>query len=348
MKYFLIITSILLWCMTIAVANNTPYPCTHFPNVTCQVPEARSFQKIGQKYYLIGKSKVSWFHSLQLCRRFGGDLVSIESSEEMDALSSYLKSKGHDGNDGFWTSGNDFVVNHHFVSLTSGMPLSFTAWSPGQPDLPESQGSMSTLAWCQFSFELLFRMKYFLFIISTLSLCICISLAHDILYPYKPTLDVTCVVSESKTYQRIGRKYYFIGKSKVTWFDSLHLCRRFGGDLALIESAEEMDTLSSHLKSKGYDGNAWFWTAGNDLVVNHHFMSVTNGLPMPFTSWSAGQPDYPGVEHCVHLWLRDGEFRMNNWVCTEKAYYMCQRQNDTRCSEDVYRNIIDVRSSASP
>ncbi|KAL7731036.1 hypothetical protein ACLKA6_014254 [Drosophila palustris] len=174
-------------------------------------------------------------------------------------------------------------------------------------------------------------MKQFLILI--LATCLFSELRAEIPYePFKPNLDVTCVVSETKTFSRIGQKYYIIGRSKVTWFDSLHLCRRFGGDLALIESAEEMDTLSSYLKSKGYDGSSWFWTAGNDLVVNHNFMSVTNGLPLAFTSWSAGQPDLPGVEHCIHLWLIDGEFRMNNRACTEKAYYICQRQNNTRCN----------------
>ncbi|KAM8704084.1 hypothetical protein ACLKA7_008659 [Drosophila subpalustris] len=172
-------------------------------------------------------------------------------------------------------------------------------------------------------------MKYFITLILALSLFG--QLIAEVPEPYKPSIDVTCAISESQTYTRIGRKYYFIGKSKVSWFDSLHLCRRFGGDLVLIESAEEMDVITSYLKSQGYDGNAWFWTAGNDLAMTNNFISVTNGLPLPFTNWSPGQPDV-AIEHCMHLWLRDGQFQMNNWLCTEKAYYICQRQNNARCS----------------
>ncbi|XP_034485024.1 C-type lectin 37Db-like [Drosophila innubila] len=166
--------------------------------------------------------------------------------------------------------------------------------------------------------------------IAIFSLCVCFSQPFNLNYPNGATTQVTCDKSETQSYLRIGEKYYFLGKNKVNWFDSAHLCRQFGGDLALIESAEEMEAISTALKN-GHTEHDWFWISGNDLVETHKFASITNGLPLAFTSWSAGQPDYPGKEQCMHLWLRDGAFRMNNWVCTEKAYYLCQRQNYTRC-----------------
>ncbi|XP_064551028.1 C-type lectin 37Db-like [Drosophila montana] len=157
------------------------------------------------------------------------------------------------------------------------------------------------------------------------------TLAYDINYPSKPAVDVKCDSAETRKYIRISEKYYFIERSKVNWFEAAHTCRRFGGDLALIESADEMNNISKYLASQ--DINGWFWISGNDLITNHQFMSLANGLPLSFTSWSVGQPDYPGVEHCVHLWFRDSAFRMNNWVCTEKANFLCQRQNYTRCRD---------------
>jgi len=143
-------------------------------------------------------------------------------------------------------------------------------------------------------------------------------------------LTVTCDKGETQTYQRIGEKYYFLGKTKVSWFESAHLCRQFGGDLALIESAEEMKAISTFLKIE-HSVNDWFWISGNDLVQTFNFVSITNGLPLAFTAWSGSQPDLPGREQCMHLWLVGPDFLMNNWICTEKAYYLCQRQNYTRC-----------------
>lgn len=142
---------------------------------------------------------------------------------------------------------------------------------------------------------------------------------------------VTCDSGDSETYERIGQKYYFTGLAKVTWFDAAQLCRRYGGDLALIESGQEMEDISNYLTSQGHDAKAWFWISGNDLVTTHQFMSITNGLALTYTAWSSGQPDFPGVEQCMHLWLREGSFKMNNWKCNEKAHYLCQRQNYTRC-----------------
>ncbi|KAH8409730.1 hypothetical protein KR222_002854, partial [Zaprionus bogoriensis] len=133
------------------------------------------------------------------------------------------------------------------------------------------------------------------------------------------------------TFTRIGQKYYYVSQEKVSWFAAAHYCRRIGGDLVLIETPEEMSAISTYLIGQGHNENKWFWISGNDLVTTHQFTSLTNGLPLPFTAWSGGQPDFPGKEQCVHLWLREGSFKMNNWVCTEKAFFLCQRQNYTRC-----------------
>ncbi|XP_034485953.1 C-type lectin 37Db-like [Drosophila innubila] len=162
------------------------------------------------------------------------------------------------------------------------------------------------------------------------ALCVCSTQALNLNYPNGATTQVTCDKGETQSYQRIGEKYYFLGEKMSTWFESAHLCRQFGGDLALIESAKEMDAISTFLKNRRYE-NIRIWTSGNDLVEIHKFASLTNGLPLSFTSWSVGQPDNPGIERCVHLWFKDGAFRMNNWDCPGKAFYLCQRQNYTRC-----------------
>ncbi|EDW15387.1 uncharacterized protein Dmoj_GI24801 [Drosophila mojavensis] len=165
-----------------------------------------------------------------------------------------------------------------------------------------------------------------------LGVCLYSALAYNFNYPSDPEITVTCDDGEIHNYVRIGEKYYFHGGSKVTWFQAAHICRRFGGDLALIESAEEMQILSDYLADA--DRHAWYWISGNDLVSVHKFMSITNGQPLKFFSWSGGQPDFPGVEQCMHLWFRDSAFRMNNWKCLEKADFLCQRQNMTRCSDN--------------
>ncbi|XP_030246817.1 C-type lectin 37Db-like [Drosophila navojoa] len=132
-----------------------------------------------------------------------------------------------------------------------------------------------------------------------LAVCLYSALAYNFNYPSQPKISVICDGSEIHKYERVGEKYYFRGGSRVTWFEAAHICRQFGGDLALIESQEEMNILSNYLLN--FDITAHYWISGNDLVVPHDFMSITNGLPLKFFSWSDGQPDEPGVEQCLHF-----------------------------------------------
>lgn len=186
----------------------------------------------------------------------------------------------------------------------------------------------------------------------TIALCLYFALAIDLNYPSTTSVKgnilcwlkskaithdipniilVSCASKDSETYIRIGQKYYFKGLRKVNWFDAAQICRRFGGDLALFETAEELKLLSDYLLNEGTNGNNWYWISGNDLVETHKFTSITSGLPLPYLAWSVGQPDNPNVERCVHLWYKEGSFKMNNYECTKGAYFLCQRQNYTRC-----------------
>ncbi|KAH8409866.1 hypothetical protein KR222_011601, partial [Zaprionus bogoriensis] len=140
-----------------------------------------------------------------------------------------------------------------------------------------------------------------------------------------------CPLTFNTTFTRIGQKYYYISDDKANWFAAAHTCRKLGGDLALIESAEEMHAISAYLIGKAYNNTHFFWISGNDLETISKFMSITNGLPLTYFAWSAGQPDVLGLEQCIHIWLQEGSFKMNNWLCGQRAYFICQRQTHTRC-----------------
>ncbi|XP_017846247.1 C-type lectin 37Db-like [Drosophila busckii] len=164
-----------------------------------------------------------------------------------------------------------------------------------------------------------------------LAVCLLSGLAQSLHCPTRPDINVTCDKSGTQKYTLIGNKYYFASESKVNWIEAVHTCRRYGGDLATIENAAEMHAISTYLIGQHYDANHWLWISGNDLVTVRNFSSIATGMPLTYFNWSAGQPDYPNLEHCIHLWLKGAEFKMNNWQCNEKAYYLCERQNDARC-----------------
>ncbi|XP_030385654.1 C-type lectin 37Db-like [Scaptodrosophila lebanonensis] len=149
------------------------------------------------------------------------------------------------------------------------------------------------------------------------------------------------------SFVKIGQKYYFIRKEtrKTNWFNAQNECLTMGGHLASIESAEEMEALSKYLMAKGYTKNDWFWVAGNDLGNNREFKSIATGKHLPYFNWSDKQPDNKGgTEHCIHLWLRDDEFSMNDWACTQKAHAICEKPYKCDCFLNTGgETIIDVR-----
>ncbi|KNC23257.1 hypothetical protein FF38_04176 [Lucilia cuprina] len=97
-----------------------------------------------------------------------------------------------------------------------------------------------------------------------------------------------------------------------------------GGSLASIDSQNEMSALSNYLIDK-YPLDRWWWLSGSDTDSEGDFYWYKNGERISYADWSAGQPDnYGGHENCVHLWYIKPKYQMNDWVCHEKAYYVCE------------------------
>ncbi|XP_034115447.1 C-type lectin 37Db-like [Drosophila albomicans] len=121
-------------------------------------------------------------------------------------------------------------------------------------------------------------------------------------------------------------KSYRIMSERATWIESVHYCRRMGGELVVIESQDELNRLSNYLQNQGYGESDLFWTSGNDYISRGKFYSITTGNLLPFTEWCRGQPDnYGGNERCVHLYFQDGSYKMNDLVCEDKAKAICER-----------------------
>ncbi|XP_065364341.1 C-type lectin 37Da-like [Calliphora vicina] len=123
---------------------------------------------------------------------------------------------------------------------------------------------------------------------------------------------------------RVDHKFYYFGQSKVSWYNAFLVCRTLGGYLASLETAEEFATLSNYLIDK-YPLDRWWWLSGSDQDSEGIFSWYNTGEPVKYADWSAGQPDnMGGNEDCVHLWHVANKYQMNDWICKQKAYYICQ------------------------
>lgn len=102
-----------------------------------------------------------------------------------------------------------------------------------------------------------------------------------------------------------------------------------------------MLTLSTYLVSKGYNNGELFWISANDLESEGRFKWLSNGLPMIYTSWSAGQPDnFKGKEHCVELWRKKDQFLMNDRNCYKVSHFICEVPLPKKISYSAWQKII--------
>ena len=77
-------------------------------------------------------------------------------------------------------------------------------------------------------------------------------------------------------------------------------------------------------------GHEHFWISGTDQGEEGRFFWLSNGRPITFTNWNAGEPnnfEYENgeLEHCMELWDRDGKgMKWNDSPCSFETYFVCQ------------------------
>uniref|UniRef100_A0AAG5D6U7 C-type lectin domain-containing protein n=1 Tax=Anopheles atroparvus TaxID=41427 RepID=A0AAG5D6U7_ANOAO len=129
---------------------------------------------------------------------------------------------------------------------------------------------------------------------------------------------------------KLGEKRYYLSIFfKANWFKALQYCRFHGMQLASIQTQEENDRLEKYVKDYGL-ATEHFWTSGTDLAEEGSFFWVSNGRPLSFTNWNAGEPNnfrYENgeEEHCLELWNRDGKgLKWNDTPCSFETYFICE------------------------
>lgn len=139
-----------------------------------------------------------------------------------------------------------------------------------------------------------------------------------------------CVVFVSST-----KKYYVFKINKLNWHAAAQDCLSRGLQLATITSSAEQTDLEDVLKGSNV-GNNWLWTSGTDQGEEGNFFWMSTGKPIIYSKWSRPQPDNAGGrENCVHIWMSNGVYTWNDWLCEKKLYYICEDKPDAQ-------NVINI------
>lgn len=97
-----------------------------------------------------------------------------------------------------------------------------------------------------------------------------------------------------------------------------------GGNLASINSKNDLKTLSSYLKSNFESARLW-WLSGSDLESEGDFFWYSTGRRIEYAFWSSNQPDNnSNEEHCVYLQYGSSNYEMRDGKCAWKMYFICE------------------------
>uniref|UniRef100_A0A1A9Z5C4 C-type lectin domain-containing protein n=1 Tax=Glossina pallidipes TaxID=7398 RepID=A0A1A9Z5C4_GLOPL len=108
----------------------------------------------------------------------------------------------------------------------------------------------------------------------------------------------------------------------VTWCKANDICHTMNGYLTSIENESEMNAITEYLKTNLLNAPPW-WVPGNDLASEGNYVWANTGTPMNYSPWTDGQPDNSKrSENCVHVWLYDHEYKMNDWGCRREDWHL--------------------------
>nr|XP_014351904.1 PREDICTED: C-type mannose receptor 2-like [Latimeria chalumnae] len=236
--------------------------------------------RIVGKYVLVEKN-LTWDRAQDYCRFHYRDLISVNSSQEIKTLISQLQDLSA------WLVwiGLRRNPNNNTLLWSSGDPVNFTNWSPGQPN--NAYDSQHCAA---------------------------------ILYNSSRWHDTSCTenrsfVCFSETPNSAGRQYHFIQEEK-TWFEALEICRENYTDLVSVHSQQEMEKIRNVSGTIqfwiGLYHNVWQWSNGDPAPFQNWNTGEPNNV--------GNAENCVGMRI-----RNPGVGKWNDSRCSEETYFLCYR-----------------------
>ncbi|KPU73553.1 uncharacterized protein Dana_GF26677 [Drosophila ananassae] len=256
---------ILIILIVIIVVSSSTSLGTYLRTPRAPQPQQRicggNFTAIGSKCYYIEKDNAQeWLSAIYQCSRMGGHLASIESVQELDAISKELKSN-----------------SEYFVEKT---------YIPGRHGLGENRQIEPGL---QKNITGTWNYSYECTVINSSGRTGTAMGYLNRLFVCEKNEEPTQEQKQNiiKYYKKIGEKYYYIENSDpAQWNIAFHVCKDWGGHLATPRNELELINLSKILEP-----GIQYLIDLNDYLEEGQFMSVTTGLKNNYVSWAAGEPN---------------------------------------------------------
>ncbi|XP_037048504.1 C-type lectin mannose-binding isoform-like [Bradysia coprophila] len=124
-----------------------------------------------------------------------------------------------------------------------------------------------------------------------------------------------------------GKKFVLWTAKTASWFRADNICRFNQMQLAMINSAEEQALVSNLIDRSSFANNR-LWTSGNDLACPRNWYWSSNGSPIKYYSWKAGEPNnfLDTNERCINLMPKVDNYQWNDAPCDHSYYFICEEK----------------------
>ncbi|XP_070829826.1 macrophage mannose receptor 1-like [Chaetodon trifascialis] len=315
--------------------NKEKYICKHLAEGASLTPEpptvsptncASGWTRMGTRNYcskLFSESskQKTWYEARDYCKAIGGDLLSIHSSEELDALP--------DRYEVAWIglSAPDPVTGYVW---SDGSPLQFQHWEDGEPNNKNNVESCTELkihrrdrsgSWNDVHCE-------------TYHGWLCqIRLGVVPKLPPEPAAPDYNRTSDGWLEWR-GNQYY-INRRSMAMEEARHFCKQGHGDLVTINSEAESVFLWKQI-ARNYGS---YWIGLNvDLDKTYGWM---DGSPVVFQRWDENQPHFlNNDENCVVMTASMGFW--HDYSCGFEHKSICKRSDSPPANATVAPTVLPV------
>ncbi|KAK3595089.1 hypothetical protein CHS0354_043189 [Potamilus streckersoni] len=275
-------------------------------------------QREGHCYFFLNQKKMTWKDSVSFCNLRGAMLIQMNSSDNMQFLSTELPKHFAPDVDSMWLGisekdGSWSWLSGDTANITSPM------WAENA-----SQTDNDGLTKCAYILRDDRDLKWQISADCSIERgVICTAPFNVSVQPPPP------VFPESKCQDNwlAGIDSCFTVNSElVTWFEARMKCQQDGGDLAVIANEQDQKLLSSQIKHE-------VWIGLNDRQQENKFVWLDQNDQVSRTYWRHGDPDSQIIgnmysENCVAMGSSIGSQDHGKWIdypCAFKLGIVCQR-----------------------
>nr|XP_009671984.1 PREDICTED: macrophage mannose receptor 1-like [Struthio camelus australis] len=301
------------------ICKRKPIPQTAGEKESTDVGCKKGWRRYGFYCYFIGHVPATFSEANKTCEGEEGYFATVESRYEQAYLTSLV---GLRPEKYFWLGLSD-VDDQGTFSWANGEAVSFTHWGAAEPGRKPGCVAMRTgrASGLWDVLDCKTKQKF-----------ICKQWAKGATAPPIPTTALVPMCHEgwiSNTHSSSCFKCFHRSNiEKKSWFEARHFCRKIGGDLATVNSQEEMQLVKKAIR----DNRCSFekiWLGIFSLNPDEGF-AWSDGSPVRYTKWDdsprdSGEDMSCGLFHDGYLsgkWFIWHCEAQHDWVCQIKKGYL--------------------------